>query len=246
MTLLGSDHLDLLLSAALEYGVPLPASTRSAFSQLVPVAVLASEAGRLLAGHNAAAQRVQGHDVPDRGYAFTVVGDVDPVAAVKAAHAMATVCRADPEWVGSPAAAFVEAIAQAATVRVAGYAEAPWEWRRPPARFGPVLGVAVGWRPEIPGLEWSRPVAVAETAWRSARQVLVTAAGAVELSPVLEPREQVIVVLGESSPSWREWEAIGRICSGDPLLVFWPTGRPWLVAQLPELPWGAAVPGEGA
>lgn len=242
MTLMGHDHLDLLLSAALEYQVPLPASTRASFSPLVPVTVRASAVGAILHAHNAAAC---GRDVDRSGYTFTAVSGVDPVAVIKAAHAMAQVCSGDPHWAGSAADQFLCDLLQAATIRIHGYTEAAWEWRRPPTRLGPAFGCALSWRPDIPGLTWTTPDHLSPQMWRSARHVLLTL-DAAEVLDALEPRDQVIVVAGESAPTASQWHALSALTTGDPVIAWWPIAREWLASQLPELPWTKPAQTDGA
>jgi hypothetical protein len=242
MTLMGKDHLDLLLSAALDYQVPLPASTRAAFSQLVPITVIASEVGATLTTHNAAAQ---GHN-PGRRYTFTAVTEIEPVAVIKAAHAMMAVCRADPHWDTSASAQFLTDLVHAATVRIHGYDTAEWEWHRPPARLGASIGCATTWQPPLPSMTWIPPDQLTRQAWRSARRVVLTAEATEQLPTDLEPRTHVIVLVGETSPTARQWEAAARLCADAPVIAWWPAARDWLSAQMPELPWSEFADGVGA
>lgn len=229
MTLMGNDHLDLLLSAALDWDVPLPPSPRAALSRLHPPAVLAGEAGTRLRQHNLASLTATGTLGAAGPYQFTPVADCDPVVVAKAAHAMSVACRADPRWAGSASQGLVDAIEDAALVRI----ETPWEWRRPSPRFGPAVGIGLAWRPDVPGLEWIEP-SDAGRFWRTAAHLVVAADAVDELPLGLEPRE-VILLIGAASPSARAWQVLGEVAQ-DPVVAWWPVARPWLSALLgPEL-----------
>lgn len=229
MTLLGTDHLDLLLSAALEWAIPLPPSPRVALSRLHPSAVIASAAGTMLRQSNAAADG-QSEAVAD--YTFTPVLDIDPLHVVKAARAMAYRCQGDPRWHGGAGERFLTQLGDAALARI----DTPWEWRRPAPRFGAVAGIAAGWKPEIPGLQWLSP-ADAGRVWRSARHLLVTAEAMELLDPQLVPRELVLLI-GSQAPSPTAWRVMEQISCGQ-RVAFWPVARAWLVDLLPELDWAS-------
>ena len=228
MTLLGNDHLDLLLSAALEWAIPLPPSPRVALSRLHPPAVLASATGVMLRQHNAAADGQ--HEAPE--YTFTPVLDLDPVFIVKAVRAMVYRCQADPRWHGGAGQQFLRDLDDAAVARI----DRPWEWHRPAPRFGAVAGIAAGWKPEIPGLQWLSP-ADAGRVWRSARHLLVTPEALEILDPQLVPRELVLLI-GSQAPSPTAWRVMEQISCGQ-RVAFWPVARAWLVDLLPELDWAS-------
>lgn len=235
--ILGLDHLDLLVSAAVRWKI-LTSATAAAFSRAEAHLVVATavEAGHLIQQENIAAIRW----LTDRGrsrlaerlvpapYSFTEVPRLVPVEVIKACHAAELACAASPGWSASAAKRLLTAIAAAAAYRLEGYADAPWCWTRPARRSGPPIAVGGSWRPPLPGVTWVDLDVVAEH-WEGASLVIVTTEVATTL-PVLPPRAGVFL-LADHDPADEVWEAI--IAMDDQAVVmFWPTCEPWLREQL--------------
>lgn len=242
---LGDDHLDLLVSAAADWGLlavdgrPFP--PRTALQECL-LRASAHAAGQQLRQENtAAALWLADHgrgslvEVPDEDAAYThrPVARIDPVEVIKAAHCAQQACRDSPTWEGGYPARLLAALITAATHRLPGYADAPWEWTRPVRRAGPSVGVALPGSapPPVPGLLWVAPDAVREH-WASAPLVVVPVAAAAAVPEDLPPRPGVLVltVEGAEDPD-QVWHAVTALGSAA-LVVMWPSGAPWLQQQL--------------
>ncbi len=236
---LGTDHLDLLVTAACHWRI-LTSRTAAAFSRAEAHLVVAgaTEAGRMLQQENLAAIRWYA----DRGrgrladrlvpqpYTYTEVDRLDPVEVIKACHAAEAACQAAPGWSGSTAKRLLVAIVTAATYRLEGYADAPWNWTRPARRSGPPIAVGSHWRPELPGVTWVDVDEVAQQ-WASASLVIITSDVAAQL-PTLPPRAGVFL-LAAHEPVDEVWQAIIAL-DDQAIVMFWPTCEPWLREQLTD------------
>lgn len=237
-SILGTDHLDLLVAAASEWRI-LTSATAAAFSRAEAYLVVATaaEAGRLIQQENLAAVRWNA----DRGrgrladrmvpspYTFTPVDRLDPVEVIKACHSAEAACADSPGWAGSTARRLLAAINLAATYRLEGYADAPWQWTRPMRRSGAPIAVGSSWRPPLPGVTWVSP-AEAAARWSEAALIIVTTDVAAELPAALTPRSGVFL-LAEHDPADEVWQAIVAM-DDQAVVMFWPTCEPWLREQL--------------
>src|ERR1035437_7592389 len=129
-TVVSADHLDLLVTAAVHYGV-LSNSTRDAFTPTSPahgaLSVSPTAAGVLLLEHSICAVRstLGGSDPvldPElRAYRHVPVPVVDPVAVLKAAHSYQDQAQTSPQWSGSAAQRLIEGLTRAAAEHFPGY-----------------------------------------------------------------------------------------------------------------------------
>jgi len=234
---LGPDHLDLLVTAAARWRI-LTSSTAAAFSRAEAHLVVASavQAGQMLQQENLAAIRWhadRGHSrladrlVPDP-YTYTEVDRLDPVEVIKACHAAEASCEASPGWPASTAKRLLTAIITAATYRLDGYADAPWQWTRPSRRSGAPIAIGADWRPPLPGVTWLDPTEAIDR-WQEAALVIVTTDVAAQL-PVLPPRSGVFL-LADHDPVDEVWQAIIAM-DEQAVVMFWPSCEPWLREQL--------------
>ena len=240
---LTDDHLDLLVSAAAAWHV-LTSKTQAAFartgleSQVVAASTV--EAGRMLRAENAAAiqwlaSRGRGR-LCDRGdlppYAHRPVAHLRPVEVIKAAHAAQAACVFSPGWPTSVARRLLSAVVTAATHRLEGYADAPWVWTRPQIRAGRVIGVTAAGqadRPEIDGLDWVKIEDLREH-WTSAPVIVISAAAASQVPADLPSRTGVFLLVVDEPPN-EVWQAVATL-EMQSLVLFWPTCREWLQAQV--------------
>ena len=119
----------------------------------------------------------------------------NPVEVIKAAQAATAACQDSPTWTTSPAYRILDAVTQAATLRLDGYAEAPWWWTRPQRRSGIPVGVALAEdHPEVSGLVWVTPDAVSQY-WDTAAVVITTVAAVTTFPADLKARAGVFVLL---------------------------------------------------
>lgn len=227
MTLLiPDDHLDLVVTAALEWKVlsgP-PAATLAAPGTLTSLD--GTSAGVLIREQNH--QSVHVEALPP--YMFREVNEpLIPVEVLKACHAISYACRNAPAWGSSVAHTLVTQTAWAAAVRMPGYSEAPWAWHR--RRTSVVLAVAQGWRPDLPDVEWVGPDDVTPAGWQGAGHVVVTDEALVALirrvdSGDLEPRPNVFAVTAADQPASAAWAGVADH------VVHWPECLPWLTTRL--------------
>jgi hypothetical protein len=154
----GCDHLDLLVSAAVRYRV-LAGPTAAAFSaagESAGIVATPSDAGRLLLKQNRASARWKSvrarveadmSDVETLHYEHRRVEDFEPIEVIKAAHGYQQRVADGPIWNGTAAQRLLDAIVYAAIQRLPGYAEAAWEWTRKTHRLGAPVGLRRHWVP---------------------------------------------------------------------------------------------------
>lgn len=231
---ISADTLDLLVSAALRYGV-LASQARVAFNPL-PAGVLQAtpdEAGRILLQHHRTAQHPGPAEPPPlsnelRCYDHVPVTHLDPVHVLKAIHIYEAVASTGAGWDSSAARTLTTALLRAAVQALPGYATAPTSWRRPPVRGGSPIGLARQWQPVAEGVIWTTPRELAAH-WETASIVLLTVDALPDLPTDLPSRKGVYVLArGEVSPA--DWEAIAQ--SPSLLIVQLPTGGAWLRDEL--------------
>lgn len=237
--LLGSDHLDLLVSAGFAYGVVVTDPTTAAFSR--PGDLVSVRSGTDI-GRRLQLQNTAGHELalrsghirlvdrgPTRPYDYTGVAaaDLDPVEILKACQAYEHLCQASPDWSNSYARRYVTALTAAAVRRLPGYAQAPWSWTRPETRFGPAIGLSGDWQPSIEDLKWVDWATLVDE-WSQARLIVVTI-DVVDDFPAVPSRPSVVVLARQEIPD-RLWPAVENL--KPEAVVFYPAGEPWLRDQL--------------
>lgn len=236
--LLGTDHIDLLISAATTWHV-LASPTTVAFSQYESglVAATATAAGAQLRAENAAALQW----LSDRGrtrlvdranpepYTFTEVARLVPVEVIKAAHAAEELCAGSPTWANSPARRLLTSIARAAAHRLEGYSTAPWVWTRPARRTGVAVAAGGTWRPDLEGVRWIAPEQLREH-WEQASLILITTEVADCVPADLAARPGVFL-LADTQPADEVWQAVTAL-DLPALVLFWPVCVPWLADQI--------------
>jgi hypothetical protein len=204
--LIGADHLDLLVTAAIQYR-QLISPTTAAFSPAGSTRATAAsprEAGQLLLEENLAAARWRVSRGRDRAplqlleYSFRpVLTPWTAVEVIKAVHAYQHDTADSPGWSGSAAHHLTGSIERAATQHLPGYAQAPWTWRRPSVLEQPV-GLHGAWAPVVPQVRWG-DVDDVLTRWMHTAVVVITLE-ALELLPAqLAPRGGPTFVLAQSS-----------------------------------------------
>lgn len=238
--LLGTDHIDLLVTAASRWRI-LASQTSAAFGRLESHVVVATAtgAGRLLREQNLAATR----RLSDRGrgrladrctpgaYTFTEVEHLVPVEVIKACHAAEQMCAAAPSWEGSTAQRLLAAVAAGAAHRLDGYSSAPWAWARPQRRSGPPVAVGGAWRPHLDGIRWIGLETIRDH-WDSAALVVITTEVAAQVPADLGQRSGVFI-LAEHEPADAVWQAILAL-DVQALVLFWPVCEPWLAEQVSD------------
>lgn len=214
---LPKDHIDLLMTAALEFGVvAAPPETPRAHQ------VETAMAQRL--GTNLYLRNQSRAD----GYRFRAVeGVLDVRDVLKAAHAAQHAYRDTKLWLGSSEQRVVDAIAEAASMRVPGYELSPWVWTRP----SDAVGFAPGWRPSAVGIEWVEDVDDLYGVWKSAQLVLLSRDGLRKLIPQLPARSRVYLITEprEVVDGFREAEESAVEIEG---VLIWPAAGAWLRQQL--------------
>jgi hypothetical protein len=231
--LIGADHLDLLVTAAIQYR-QLISPTTAAFSPAGSTRATAAsprEAGQLLLEENL--QLLE--------YSFRpVLTPWTAVEVIKAVHAYQHDTADSPGWSGSAAHHLTGSIERAATQHLPGYAQAPWTWRRPSVLEQPV-GLHGAWAPVVPQVRWG-DVDDVLTRWMHTAVVVITLE-ALELLPAqLAPRGGPTFVLAQSSQlGSHEWGLLERVAGG--VLVELPRAADWLAQQLgPVAPAAALEP----
>lgn len=239
-TVVSRDHLDLLVTAAHEYGLLVDATT-AAFSPAAGEAgTIATSAavGQLLLEENVAAVRWQA----DRGcgkvrlgldqinYEHLPVDHVDPVEVIKAAHCYQQLAEASPGWAGSAARRLIVATIHFATERLPGYAQAPWHWTRPQPRTGPVIGLRAERFPDVEGVRWVTPTQL-QAGWEAAALVLITTEALADVPDGLPPRPGIYVCAGRILDE-DHWRRIVDLRPRPDQVVMLPAGLPWLLEQL--------------
>jgi len=234
---LHADHVDLLVTAALRWGlVEIPLDQRDAAG--VVETVIGTAVGRLLLTANAAAATALGRtgrnrpvdrSVPVGAYAYRPVLNLAPLEVIKAAQAAEQMCAPAPTWSGDHARELLTAILAAACYRLPGYAGAPFAWSRPDRYDGPPTAIGLDWRPPIAGVRWVGIDAV-RTAWVSASALLVSGQVAALLPADLPSRPRVYLLVDECDPEVA-WQAV-EVMDGHELVLPWPASRAWLGEQL--------------
>lgn len=239
-----ADTLDLLITAALRYGV-LASRTRAAFNPPAAGVLQASpdDAGRVLLTQHLTAQHATLGAPPQlsselRCYHHVPVPHVDPVHVLKALHTYETVAATTAGWATSAARTLTVALAHAATQALPGYAEAPSSWRRPTVRSGAPIGLARQWRPVHDGVVWMTPRELVAH-WDSAAVVLLAVDALPDLPRGLPARDGVYVLAGAEVSS-TAWAAIAE--SPALLIVQLPTGGDWLREELEAVTTGLRLP----
>jgi len=237
-TVAGRDHLDLLVTAAGEYGL-LVDETTAAFSRAAAgIIATPSAAGQLLIEENVAAVRWQTSrgrgnvrlDLELLHYDHRPVDFLEPVEVIKAAHCYQHLAGESPGWAGSAANRLITAIVHAATERLPGYAESPWHWTRPKVRRGTPIGLCRDWVPLDEGVTWVTPAELS-AGWEDASLVLICVQALTDL-PADLPRRPGVYVCASRILDEAYWEGITRL-SPD-VVVTLPSGRDWLLEQLGE------------
>lgn len=255
-TVVGADHLDLLVTAAVRYRV-LPSRVAAALStgpgqlRTTPVAAGAlpddpTTAGRLLLEQNLAAARwraARGRGALDLqppsvgpaagdalDYQHRPVEQFEPVEVIKAAHCYQHLTGDSPDWAGSDARRLVTALAHAATHRLPGYSAATWHWTRPPARTGAPVGLRRSWVPAEDGVEWVTPAELAQR-WDDAALVLISAEALDDVPAGMRVREAVYLCTRTHIDAV-DWPAVVRLQPD--VVVTLPTARDWLLEQLAD------------
>lgn len=216
---LPADHVDLILTSAITFGViSVPLGTPR------PQQVVTAMAQRLGAGLFLRNQRVD-----PGGYRFRPVeGPLDVRDVVKACHAAQFAYRDTRLWFGSNEQRVVDAVAKAAAMRMPGYELSPWVWTRPTEE---AIGFAPArtWFPDdFEGVEWIDDVNDFVQRWGRARVVLVTLA-ALEQLPTLPARPRVYVVVGVDQAATAILEADKHPVES---VLVWPEAAQWLREQL--------------
>lgn len=226
MNFIPDDHLDLIVTAALEWKVLVgpPAAALSMPGSLTSLD--GTRAGTLIRQMNTIVQ----HLGSPAEYTYRPVpGPLIPVEVIKACHAAIHTCSRAPYWETSVAHTLLTKTAWAAAVRVPGYAEAPWIWTR--SRTSQTLAIAETWRPEPLAVNWSKTHSIEPETWASAAAVLVTEEALPAVSGLLAAgqlaaRPNVFAILPDPHLDPALWGGVA-----DHVLI-WPDCRPWLDVQL--------------
>jgi len=214
-----ADHLDLLITAAVRYGV-LINPTRAKFTTAPGVAASPTDAGKLLLEQSLAAAsafttpaetaRVLDPELMD--YEHVPVVRVNPVEVLKAAHSYQDHASRSPRWSYSTARHLILDLIRASIEHLPGYAIAPRTWSRPPVRTGAPIGLRRQWIPID-----------------TATLVLLTLDALIDLPTGLARRDAVYVIAGDTVTA-ADWAAIAQ--SPSLLLVQLPAGWEWLHNEL--------------
>jgi len=227
IVVVSADHLDLLITAAVRYGV-LVNPTRAKFTTAPGVAASPTDAGKLLLEQSLAAAsafttpaetaRVLDPELMD--YEHVPVVRVNPVEVLNASRS--------PRWSYSTARHLILDLIRASIEHLPGYATAPRTWSRPPVRTGAPIGLRRQWIPIDTGVQWLSPNEFA-TRWDTATLVLLTLDALIDLPTGLARRDAVYVIAGDTVTA-ADWAAIAQ--SPSLLLVQLPAGREWLHNEL--------------
>lgn len=212
---LPSDTIDLIATAAIDFHVL--TTTPGSVDPHRLITAAAQRFGTMLYKRN--------HEQHPSGYLFRPVDTAFDVPEVlKACHAAQFAYRTTPAWIGSRESQIVDAVAKAASMRVPGYTNAPWLWRRPQEN---AIGFANGWTPDldIEDLRWLDTPAELLARWERAHLIFI-AWDCLEELPYLTPRPRVWAV----APAEHAAEAT-ELASQHPELegvLLWPHARSWL------------------
>lgn len=216
---LPNDHIDLILTAAIDFkvinappGTPRPQQLLTAMTQRL---------GTHLHLRN------QRPNVA--GYRYRPIeGDLDVRDVLKACHAAQHAYRDSKLWAGSNEQRVVDAVAKAASMRTPGYELSPWLWTRP-AEWA--IGYAPdGWRPEVGDVTWITDLDDFAVRWRHAHLVILTRA-ALEQLPSLPARPRVFVIADTAEAAAALHEASTSHLEIENVLL-WPDAKTWLSQQL--------------
>lgn len=214
---LPADHVDLILTSAISFGViSAPPGTPR------PHQVVSAMAQRLGTGLFLRNQRVD-----PAGYRYRPVeGPLDVRDVLKACHAAQFAYRDTRLWVGSNEQRVVDGVAKAAAMRIPGYELAPWVWTRPTEE-------AIGYLPEgswqpadLDGVEWLDDLDEFASRWKTSRVVVLTLE-AMELLPALPARPRVYLIVDASQAAVAITGSDRYQPSIDSVLV-WPEAAQWL------------------
>lgn len=255
---LGDDHIDLLISAALRWRV-LGSTTTAAFSSHAStthpgtahpslesriLTLTATQAGRAIRGQNGRAilRLLQQGLIPmsERitlsGYDHTPVETIDALEVLKAVQAARELCQASPDWDSSPARRLLEVLADSATCRLPGYAVAPWHWTRPERHRLGVVGICTAGdgHPDIAQVHWV-DVEQAGEVWDQAAIVLVSVPAALKLPVGLASRPGVHILTGDPIGNDQVWAAV-TVVGQQALILSWPHCQAWLAELIASLP----------
>lgn len=184
--LLHHDHVDLIVTAALAWKVLIgpPAAALSMPGTLASLD--GSRAGSLIIEQNRAADRGTLHDVDP--YVFSAVEEpLVPAEVLKACHAAIHACRGSHAWETSVTQTLLAQTAWAAAVRMPGYPDAPWSWRR--TRSREILAIAHEWKPAPLDVKWVEIAEVSAAAWQRAALVLVAGEAVEQVGGLLSAGE---------------------------------------------------------
>lgn len=218
---LPADHIDLVLTAAIEFGVIAAPSGAPR-----PQQVLTAMAQRLGTG-----LFLRNQLVDPAGYRYRPVdGPLDVRDVLKACHAAQFAYRDTKLWVGSTEQRVVDGAAKAAAMRMPGYELSPWVWTRPAEE---AIGFAPGsWHPtDLVGVEWVDDLDEFTGRWATSRVVILTF-DALEVLPVLPARPRVYLVVEAEHSGAAIGGAGGRQRLSIDSVLVWPEAARWLREEL--------------
>lgn len=213
---LSDDHVDLIVTAALQWHIlsgP-PVSLLSVPDSLSSLD--GSRAGSLITEHSG---------LIAAAYTFRQVNEpLAPMEVLKACHAALHACGGSAAFGTSVAHTLITQIAWAATIRLPGYAEAPWEWRRHPDE---VLAICSQASPADIPLEWVNPSDVTPERWARASCVLVVddalpSLAVLSRAGTLTSRAGVYALTFADRVDPSAWSGIADH------VLHWPECEPWL------------------
>ena len=218
---LPADHVDLILTSAISFGIiSAPPGTPR------PQQVVTAMAQRLGTGLFLRNQRVD-----PAGYRFRPVeGPLDVRDVVKACHAAQFAYRDTRLWVGSNEQRIVDGVAKAATMRIPGYELSPWVWTRPSVDAIGYAPVGAWWPDELAGVELIGDLDEFIQNWSKARIVLVTLAALDEL-PALPARPRVYTLTNADQAPTAITASERHQITIDSVLL-WPDAVQWLREEL--------------
>lgn len=216
---LPADHIDLLLTAAIDLGViAVPSGVPRPRMMLLAIA---QRVGTHLYMRNREGEA--------GGYRFRPVEDpLDMREILKASHAAQYAYQHTKLWSGSDEKLVVDAVAKAAAMRTPGYDLAPWVWRRP-ARTCAGFAPQGAWAPAVDGLDWFDDVDAFSEVWADSRIIITTLDGLKAL-PELPARAHVYVLVEpDDAGAGIQSSALARYIEG---ILVWPDAQAWLEEQL--------------
>lgn len=211
---LPADTIDLIATAAIDFGVitARPGEQR-------PQRLIRATAHRI----GTALYMRNRHRHPS-GYLFQPVEtSLDIRDVIKACHAAQFAFSDTKDWNGCVEQQVVEAVAKAASMRIPGYANSPWLWRRPQEN---AIAYASQWHPniDVDELRWVETTAELFTRWDSANLVFL-AWDILTTLPALAPRPRVWTIApADNAPEATELAARFSLEGA----LMWPQARAWL------------------